>query len=376
MSYGLYIHIPYCRSRCRYCDFYTAAANGAVPDAYIQAILRDFTRYAPKNQDGSYVQPQTVYFGGGTPGLLTPQQVQTLLTAINPAPHAEITVETNPDLASLQKLQGWRAAGVNRLSIGVQTASDESLRKLGRTHTAQDARTAFANAKATGYPVVSGDIMMALPSYSTQEFDQTLALLADGGANHISAYLLKIEEGTPFGKNPPPHLPSVDESAEFYLYGVQQLQKAGYYQYEISNFTSITQNTPQGLVASAHAAVHNLIYWDCRDYLGLGPAAYSCMQNKRFHFAPDTAAFLADTLLPQMDDICDGNDYIMLRLRLNAGLSEQKLYERFGQRLTAGQQDFLQILAKQGLAHQTNGNWALTPQGMLVQNAILAQLLQ
>ena len=205
--YGIYLHIPYCRAKCRYCDFYSAPGARGVPQAYVSALLRELA----KNDR----RPDTLYFGGGTPALLSPAQVESLITAANPLPGAEITLEANPDVVMQESLAGFRAAGVTRISFGVQSASNAQLWRLGRTHTAERAAQALAWARAAGFEEICGDIMLALPEYSNAEFDATLALLRDGGCTHISAYLLKVEPGTAFYRNPPAGLPDGDAAADF-----------------------------------------------------------------------------------------------------------------------------------------------------------------
>ena len=256
MSLGLYLHIPYCFSKCRYCDFYSHPGERGVPDAYVEALVRELDRFAPERP----LQPDTLYFGGGTPSLLRPEQAKRLIDAARPLPGAEITLEANPETVTEQSLAGFREAGVNRISFGVQSARDTQLRTLGRPHTAKQARVAFAAARRAGFANISGDIMLALPHYTEAEFDETLELIEGGGATHISAYLLKIEPDSAFGKHPPEGLPTGDEAADFYLYAVEQLEHHGYRQYEISNFAK-----------PGYEGRHNLIYWDCGDYLGLGP---------------------------------------------------------------------------------------------------------
>ena len=248
LSFGVYFHIPYCFSRCRYCDFYAAGAARAVPDAYVDALLRALAGFAAALPG----PPDTVYLGGGTPSLLTPAQAARLISAAAPRPGAEVTLEANPETVTLERLQGYRAAGVNRLSIGVQSARDSQLRALGRPHTARQAAAAFEMARQAGFDNVSGDIMLALPRYSREEFDETLALIQEGGAAHISAYLLKIEPGSAFGRQPPAGLPDADQAAGFYLYAVERLAAAGYRQYEISSFAR-----------PGREGRHNRIYWDC-----------------------------------------------------------------------------------------------------------------
>ncbi|HJB21610.1 MAG TPA: radical SAM family heme chaperone HemW [Candidatus Fournierella merdavium] len=356
MRFGLYLHIPYCLAKCRYCDFYSAGASRAVPDEYVDALIARMAAMCPG-------RPETVYFGGGTPSLLSPAQAARLVNAADPLPGAEITLEANPETVDEAKLAGFRAAGVNRLSLGVQTANDESLARLGRPHTAAQSRAALAAARKAGFENITGDIMLALPQYTREEFDRTLALLAEGGAAHISAYLLKIEPGTVFGKNPPPGLPNEDEAADFYLYAVERLAKAGYAQYEISNFAR-----------PGFEGKHNLIYWDCRDYLGLGPAAASCMEGRRFSFGRSTREFLAGAA-PAEEGECTGADYIMLRLRLADGLRLSLLRERYGLAFDEGRLAFIRRCVAAGYALFDGDRLALTPKGMLVQNSILTELL-
>ena len=205
MSLGLYLHIPYCFSKCRYCDFYSAPGQRGVPPEYPDALLRELHRFAPD----APLRPDTIYFGGGTPSLLTPDDVARLVEAAQPRPGAEITLEANPETVTEETLRGFRAAGVNRISFGVQSARDSQLKTLGRPHTAKQARAAFAAARRAGFTNISGDIMLALPHYTQAEFDETLELIENGGATHVSAYLLKIEPDSAFGRKPPEGLPLI-----------------------------------------------------------------------------------------------------------------------------------------------------------------------
>ena len=253
---------------------------------------------------------------------------------------------------------------MDRISFGVQSARDTQLRTLGRPHTAKQARAAFAMARQAGFENISGDIMLALPHYTQAEFDETLELIEGGGATHISAYLLKIEPDSAFGKRPPEGLPTGDEAADFYLYAVEQLEHHGYKQYEISNFAK-----------PGFEGRHNLIYWDCGDYLGLGPAAHSCMGSRRFYYPPDTAAFLRDEAAPVMDGSCGAEDYLILQLRLRKGLSLDKYKQLYGKEFSTAQLAFVQNCVKAGYAAFDGRTLALTPAGLIVQNSILAQLL-
>lgn len=361
MAFGLYIHIPYCKSKCRYCDFYSRPASAGVPDAYVEALLRDYGRYAPAGEAG----PVTVYFGGGTPSLLSPDQVAHILAAVKPAPGAEISLEANPESAGRERFAAYRRAGVNRLSIGVQSARAESLARLGRLHTAPQAAAALEAARQAGFENLSGDIMLALPGYSYGEFDETLALLLAGGVTHVSAYILKLEPGTPLGDSPPADLPDEDAVPEFYFYAARRLEEAGFARYEISNFAR-----------PGFEGRHNLLYWNCENYLGLGPSAHSSLAGKRLSFGADAEAYIRDRAALTVEGSVTADDYIMLRLRLAAGLSEQALKARFGRGLSGRQKALLQGLAAHQMAHFSQGAWVLTPKGLMVQNAILAELLE
>ena len=360
MSLGLYLHIPYCFSKCRYCDFYSAPGQRGVPRAYVDALLRELSRFAPD----APLRPDTLYFGGGTPSLLDPADAARLIAAAQPLPGAEITLEANPETVTEDSLRAFREAGVNRISFGVQSARDSQLKTLGRPHTAKQARAAFAAARRAGFKNISGDIMLALPHYTQAEFDETLELIEDGGAVHISAYLLKIEPDSAFGRTPPEGLPTSDEAADFYLYAVEQLEHHGYRQYEISNFAR-----------PGYEGKHNLIYWDCGDYLGIGPAAHSCMGGKRFCYPADTEAFLRDEAAPVMDGGCGAEDYLILQLRLRKGLSLDEYKKRYGRELSTAQLAFVQNCVKSGYASFDGHTLALTPAGLIVQNSILAELL-
>lgn len=360
--FGLYIHIPYCRSKCRYCDFYSTPCPDGVPEAYIDALCREMDRFSPCGS--TPLRPDTLYFGGGTPSLLTPAQAARLIRAAGPVPDAEITLEANPETVTPERLAAFRRAGVNRLSLGIQTARDDSLARLGRRHTAAQSRRALGMAVQAGFTDISGDLMLALPAYTMAELDETTALLAESGCTHISGYLLKIEPNTVFGKRPPEALPDDDAAADFYLAAVEKLAALGYAQYEISNFAR-----------PGFESRHNRIYWDCGDYLGLGPAAHSCMGGKRFATPAGTAAFLAAPAVYEPQGECTAEDYIMLQLRLSRGLSLSALRARYGVSFSSEKLRFLQTLAEHGLAVFDGSVLRLTPRGMLVQNSILCELV-
>ena len=356
MISGLYIHIPFCVKKCNYCDFYSIGGKNTVADEYITAVKNEIKKY-------DNVQWKTVYFGGGTPSLLTPQQVADILLGLNIAPNAEITLEANPETVTLEKLQGYRKAGVNRISFGVQTAKQQSLETLGRIHSNQKVTEAFENAKKAGFDNISGDVMLGLPDYSNKELDDTVQLLSDLGATHISAYMLKIEQGTPFAKNIPQNLPDEDAMSDFYLYACEKIESMGYRQYEISNFAK-----------DGCQSQHNNIYWKLENYVGIGPSAHSCFNGKRFYYPRDIKQFIEN---PQTipDGEVDIDEYIMLSLRLKSGLNLAELKEKWNKELTPLQLKKLEMLEKQGLITFENNTVSLTPKGFLVENAIACEIM-
>ena len=358
--FGVYVHIPYCASKCNYCDFYSAGGSRGVPDAYIEALLREARRFSPCTP----LRPDTLYFGGGTPSLCTPAQICRVIDALAPSPEAEITLEANPETVTLDTLRDFRAAGVNRISFGVQTAFEESLRRLGRRHTAAQSAAALKNAVKAGFTNISGDVMLALPEYAAAELNATLDLLENGGCTHISSYLLKIEPGTVFAKCCPANIPDEDAAADFYLAAVESLVARGYQQYEISNFAK-----------SGCESQHNLLYWNLHDYLGLGPAAHSCIGKKRFSVPTGTAKFIAQPPQYEQQGDVTAEDYIMLQLRLTSGLSLPRLCAQYGIVFSQKQKKFIAQLVQNGMARFDDETFALTPKGMLVQNSILCALL-
>lgn len=356
METGLYIHIPYCKKKCNYCDFYSCGGCETVPQAYVDAVIREISQH----KDHVY---RTVYFGGGTPSLLTANQVEQILAATTIKPGAEITLEANPETLTQEKLDGYYTAGINRLSIGVQTVYDKSLQVLGRVHSADKAREAFDMARRVGFTNISGDVMLGLDNYSVQEMKDTIDFLINHGATHISAYMLKVEEGTPFYSNRPANLASEEELADYYLQCCEYMEEKGYKQYEISNFC-----------LPGYHSRHNSIYWQLDDYLGIGPSAHSCIDGKRFYYERDIDAFINDTQ-PIYDGEVDADDYIMLSLRLKSGLNLNTLKEKWGLKPDSRTMKKLEIYKNQGFITMKNGCISLTPTGFLAENVIASDIM-
>ena len=356
MTSGLYIHIPFCVKKCNYCDFYSVGGGNTVSEEYIDAVIREIKKYPD-------IKWKTVYFGGGTPSLMTPKQAEKILSQLDILPQAEITLEANPETVTLEKLQGFKNAGFNRISFGVQTANQNSLETLGRIHSNQKVTEAFENAQKAGFENISGDVMLGLPGYTYKELDDTIELLASLGATHISSYMLKIEQGTPFALNTPQNIPDDDQMCDYYLYACEKLEKMGYIQYEISNFAK-----------EGFQSKHNNIYWLLEDYIGIGPSAHSCLEGKRFYYPRDLHGFITN---PQIiaDGEVDADEYIMLSLRLKKGLDLSQLKEKWGRELTKLQMQKLRMLEKQGYIVFDNNTVSLTPKGFLIENAIVCEII-
>ena len=370
---GVYIHVPFCRQKCAYCDFYSnSCKDEGLIDQYCEAVKRHFGDYF---RPGSPFDVDTVYFGGGTPSLLGAKRLCKLLDSLRDVASvtktAEITVECNPESTDAKMLKKLRKAGFNRLSFGVQSGDDGELAALGRLHDFAGARRAVEEAQAAGFDNISLDLMYGLPGQTMERWKDSVEKIIALKPQHISAYALKLEEGTPLYERHPV-LPEDDVQADMYLYAVKRLAEAGFAQYEISNFAQ-----------PGDRSRHNSRYWDLSQYLGFGPAAHSFFGGRRFSFAADTKQYIAGInghgeLLEDVDEVASfrrHGEYIMLRLRTVDGVDEEEFYRRFRLEFTpyaAKLRKYIQA----GYCVYDNGVWRLTPEGFFVSNAILADVLE
>ena len=365
---SVYIHIPFCISKCPYCDFYSACPKDEdVLEQYTQAVCMRIASYGEK-----YVHREvgTVYFGGGTPSVLGAEKLCRVLSAVRSAfsvhPEAEITVECNPADVNTAFFSKLKNGGVNRISMGMQSANEDELHLLGRRHTAEDAKRAMQSAREAGINNVSVDLMLALPDSDFEKLKKSIDFCAELGADHVSAYILKIEPGTPFWKMADTLcLPDEDGAADQYLFMVEKLREHGYEQYEISNFTKPGKESR-----------HNLQYWRCEEYLGIGPAAHSFVSGKRFFFPRDMKVFL-EGCEPQADGEGGSfSEFAMLALRLTEGLQRDVCERRFenGEALYDGVFKEAVRLPKM-LVAADDSKIALTAEGFLVSNMILSEIL-
>ena len=362
---GLYIHIPFCRSKCAYCDFYSLAQSEEHMDAYVSALGSSMRAAAPR---AAGYTADTVYFGGGTPGLLGAPRLAALLQmaaeCFSIAPGAEITFEANPESArDANALRTLRGAGFNRVSLGMQSADDAELRAIGRAHTARDTEAAVDAARRAGFDNLSLDLIYGLPGQTCARWRKSLAAAVALAPEHLSCYALKVEPGTPlYAQKDAAALPDDDAQADMYLYAAEALAASGYEQYEISNFA-----------LPGRVSRHNLKYWTLSEYLGFGPGAHSDFGGRRFAVGRDLGAFLAGNDVHSEDAVIAPRERaaerVMLGLRTAHGIAAEELNLPFG-----GAEAVLRECAAHGLAAQNAGRWRLTARGFLVSNAIILRV--
>ncbi len=372
---GLYIHIPFCRSKCDYCDFYSLADNEGRMDDYQKALLSHIKETAPQAK-GYLVD--TIYFGGGTPSFYGEKRIRELLSCLRKrfdvAGNAEITMEANPDSVDKKSMVRLRRAGVNRISLGMQSAHDDELAALHRPHTFQQVQEAVAAIRAAKIKNLTLDLMYGLPGQDMARWQDSVEQAIAMAPEHLSCYGLKVEEGTPlcFRVQRGEALPSDDGQADMYLWMVQRLEAAGYHQYEISNFAQ-----------SGFQSRHNLKYWLTRPYLGFGPGAHSDFGGRRYSFVRSVDGYIdgvlkggaiidEDELIPKRER---SGEYLMLRLRTSHGIEEWEYRREYFM-------NFEPIEAKlaeyehQGWAMRDGQRWRLTPLGFLISNQLIGELLQ
>jgi len=371
---GLYIHIPFCKQKCTYCDFYSLSGSEALMDAYVDALCIHLAETAPFAASHTV---DTVYVGGGTPSYLGEKRLVQILKTVRKRYHiardAEITLEANPDSAGDWKsLRTLRKAGFNRLSLGMQSACDEELKEIGRVHTAEQLCAAVDAARKANFDNLSLDLIYGLPHQTMERWASNLAAAVDLAPEHLSCYGLKVEEGTPlFSRRNTAGLPSDEEQADMYLYTVDYLRRFGYVQYEISNFAR-----------PGRESRHNLKYWTLGEYAGFGPGAHSDFGDVRYAYERDLEGYIRSVkehapmlseqeCIPPMER---DTEWIMLGLRTVQGLDPREFERRFRRRFSVFHV-FLTECEKAGYAVCEEGRWHLTPRGFLVSNQIISGML-
>lgn len=356
---GLYIHVPFCLSKCPYCDFYSLT-DLSLADEYVSAVEKRLDEYGE-------LSFSSLYFGGGTPSAVGADRIIRLINkaAARLSPQAEITVECNPSSVDADFFKSLACRGVNRISLGLQSASDSERRALGRLSGRREAGRAVQLARAAGIDNISLDLMLGIPGQSADTLNESLDFCLSAGVPHVSAYMLKIEPGTRFYEmKDDPCLPDEDAVCDLYLQAVQRLGQGGLAQYEISNFAR-----------PSYEGRHNLNYWSCGEYLGLGPAAHSFLAGKRFFFERDLHGFIGGGAPVPDGDGGDFTEYAMLRLRLCEGLRNDLTVRRFGHPIPEALFKRAEKYSGRGLLYTDAEGIRLTSGGFLLSNTIISDIL-
>lgn len=364
---GLYIHVPFCVRKCTYCDFYSLAGRGELREAYIKAVLGEANAYAGQSF-------QTLYLGGGTPSLLGSNLLNRLISGLKETfdlPELEeATIEVNPDSATQGFLEAARQVGITRISIGIQSLTDYELKSAGRVHTAAQAIHAIRLAKEAGFESISADLIAGLPGQMWSTLRESLETLRGLGVGHVSLYCLSLEEGTPMAIDPPDDLPSEDEQAVLFEQARVYLKQSGLIHYEISNFALPGQECR-----------HNLNYWHGGEYLGLGPAASSHLNGRRYKNRADLDAYIANPTdqtegVEMLSPEAKAAEEAMLRLRLlNEGLSFDELAVKFGRGNVVALKKRLERLVDDDLLDFDGSRYLIPSSRILTSNPILAEVV-
>lgn len=373
----LYLHIPFCVSKCKYCDFLSAPSGEKQRQIYVERLCRRIRYWSDVIHNYGY-EIVSIFVGGGTPSILTEAQITQVFEAVHESfpirGDAEITLEMNPGTDVKDKLPVYRELGINRLSMGLQSADNEELKCLGRIHTYEDFRQVYQWAREAGFTNINVDLMSAIPKQTLESYEDTLRKVADLEPEHISAYSLIIEEGTPFyerygeGRHAE-ELPDEDIERQMYVRTGEILEDYGYHRYEISNYAK-----------DGYECRHNLGYWDRKEYLGLGAGASSLMDHIRWkepdHIGPSTGLVLEEredfTRLRRKDEM---EEFMFLGLRKINGVSEHDFYKSFRVSMDEIYKDSIENLIKEGLLVREEDRIRLTDRGIDLSNYALSQFL-
>ena len=373
----LYLHIPFCVSKCKYCDFLSAPSGEEQRQIYVERLCRRIRYWSDVIHNYGY-EIVSIFVGGGTPSILTEAQITQVFEAVHKSfpirEDAEITLEMNPGIDVKDKLPVYRELGINRLSMGLQSADNEELKCLGRIHTYEDFRQVYQWAREAGFTNINVDLMSAIPGQTLESYEDTLRKVADLEPEHISAYSLIIEEGTPFyerygeGRHAE-ELPDEDIERQMYVRTGEILEDYGYHRYEISNYAK-----------DGYECRHNLGYWDRKEYLGLGAGASSLMDHIRWkepdHIGPSTGLVLEEredfTRLRRKDEM---EEFMFLGLRKINGVSEYDFYKSFRVSMDEIYKESIENLIKEGLLVREEDRIRLTDRGIDLSNYALSQFL-
>ena len=367
---SLYLHVPFCKGKCHYCDFYSLVEPGLIRD-FEKALCRDLALFSSKAED---YEVKTVYFGGGTPSLLSPLGVREIFAVLKKeyrlSPKAEITVEMNPESATEEVLSAFFESGANRISFGMQSAIDRELVLLGRRHRFSHVKEAVERARGIGFDNISLDLMYGLPDQNKENVLESLEKALSLSPSHLSFYLLTLSDGVPLYEKRN-EIPCDEVLQEMYFAISRTLSEKGWEHYEISNAS----------LSGLHSR-HNSVYWDGGEYVGFGPGAHSLFQNKRFFVLDGVKEYVAakdfETRLSEPEVRTDEDvftEYVMLSLRQEKGLSLERLSKLTDEKTVEKMEKEFSRLEQHGFCKKTNDGYALTKEGFFVSNEIISKLI-
>ena len=367
---GIYIHIPFCAAKCKYCTFVSSPQSAEVQKKYFESLWQEIDACPHKRRIA------TIFFGGGTPSIVNPallcQTLEKIKAKFDIAEDAEITLEANPNAISLEKLKSLHAAGFNRISFGVQSFEDDVLQKLGRTHTAAQGFFAIEMAKNAGFDNINIDLILGASCLNRKCFSASIYRAKTLGVSHISVYMLQLERGAPLFQEVQSGKTSVlgdEEVVDDYLFAQKTLENCGFMQYEISNFA-----------LCGRQCKHNLNYWQMGEYLAFGISAHAFVENKRIANIATLENYLQNPLAQENFDVQRVSkaqwleEFIMLSLRLEKGLDLEKL-KNFGVDLIKEKNEIIENLIKNNLILIKNNFLKIFPQYFCVSNAIICELI-
>ncbi len=381
----LYVHIPFCVKKCAYCDFLSAPAGEEERQRYVETLLKEIQGYGKQYQDYCVT---TIFVGGGTPSVLNGEQMKAIFNALRESfvvdTDAEITIEVNPGTVTEEKAEAWKQAGINRISIGLQSVNDEELRMLGRIHSYKDFLDTYHLLRDKGFYNLNVDLISAIPGQTLESWRKTLCKVAELKPEHISAYSLIIEEGTPFytlyGEDRPDAVlkslpqPLPDEETERLIYEETEtiLQKYGYNRYEISNYAK-----------PGYACQHNEGYWRRVNYLGIGLGASSLIENQRFRNLSEYDAYMdaiqnQKSIHEEVESLSatdEMEEFMFLGLRMMSGISREEFQKNFGKEIETVYEKQIQQLKTDGLIEFVENRIRLTKRGIDISNYVFEQFL-
>ncbi len=359
---GVYIHIPFCASKCPYCDFYSMRGNEEKKDIYLEAMLKEIKSYKNFSAD-------TIYLGGGTPSVFGNKRLEKLISAAKENfsfSGGEITVEINPSSCDESLISSLKNAGVNRISMGLQSANEDERKVLGRHSDLAKITEAINVCKKNKLENISLDIMLGVPNQTSESLQKTLDFTANADIKHVSAYILKIEEDTLFYRRQNIlNLPDEDSVCDFYEKTCEYLENHGFVQYEISNFAK-----------DGFESRHNTKYWECEEYIGIGAAAHSYICGKRFYHTRNFEEYIKNPLTVVNDGEGGSfSEFVMLKMRLAKGLSHTEVLQKFSHKIPDEMIEKSQKFIQHNLMSFDGETLKITKKGFLLSNTILSEII-